>query len=340
MRSKSDKWGKQDTRPCQSYTRLKGSGVLEHWICHARRGKLHGTEHGCRNAHDSRAGQPDDDVEYTAGEGLLVRRETAHDIHVGHIKVEIGTGNVENEGGENKGKVVAVLTHERQEQAGGQEAERAANHDESIVDLVQYVPGNDVPDEARDGHGQQVDGDDDGRQLLDALHVVGDPEPGRGKGHHAQQDGDDDEGEVAVPPDVRGHERCRVGALPQDEDGEQDDADDEQGDDVRAGPAVVGAQGEARREHASAKDGEDGADVVKGAQCPEALAQRGAVDKVLDVGHGPDGVGGEEGPEDAEEDVGGAPGRDGRRDAADDHAKDEAQRVAGAKGGEGEVLSL
>lgn len=205
---------------------------------------------------------------------------------------------------------------------------------------MQDVAGDDVPDEPRDRHGQQVDGDQNGGQPLDALHVEGNPEATRGEGHHAQQDGGDDEAEVAVPPDGGRHKRRRVDALPEDEDDEQGDADDEQRDDVGALPAVAGPQRQSRREHARAEDGEHGADVVERAQGPEAVAQRRALGKVLDVGHGPDGVRGEERPQHAQEDVGGAPRREGRRDPAHDHAEHEAQRVAGAEGREGQVFPL
>lgn len=77
------------------------------------------------------------------------------------------------------------------------------------------------------------------------------------------------------------------------------------------------------RKHARAKDGQNGADVVKFLQPSQPLLKWGSIE-ALHARHGPYRVDGKHGPDDAEHDEGGPPAGELGGDAAQDDAEDEA----------------
>lgn len=96
---------------------------------------------------------------------------------------------------------------------------------------------------------------------------------------------------------------------------------------------------QASGEQACTEDGENSSNVIELFQRAKALPEGRAVVR-LDVGHGPEGKDGEDGPDDGEQYEGGAPVEDLGRDTAQDGPEHETQGVSRAKGREGSVLAL
>lgn len=255
---------------------LKGAGELEHGVRGVRGPDLVGGVDSGGDAHGQGRGQADQGVHDAAGEALGLAGQGLHDVHVGDVELEVGADDVEDQGWEHEGPVVAVGAHERQEQVGDEVGQRAGGHEDRVVDAVQDVADDDVPQQARQRLREEVQRDDDGGPRADFLHEKGEVEGGGLEGHEAQ-DGDghdlgddvmetsqlvDFEGilftgsggqgglllwfthevEIPVLPDEGGHQWERIPCFPPDEYHQEDEPDDHetQGDGGR--PAVRWAQ--------------------------------------------------------------------------------------------------
>lgn len=168
---------------------LKGARELEHGVRRVRGPGLVGRVDGRRDAHGQGRGQADQGVHDAAGEALRLAGKGLHDVHVSDVELEVGADDVEDQGREHEGPVVAVGAHERQEEVGHKVGQRAGGHEDRVVDAVQDVADDDVPEQARQGLREEVHRDEDGGPCADFLHEEGEVKGGGLEGHEAQ-DGD------------------------------------------------------------------------------------------------------------------------------------------------------
>lgn len=107
---------------------------------------------------------------------------------------------------------------------------------------MQDTRRHDVPDDTCNDLREQLDSYRQGLEVLHFLHEEREPEVGGEEGHHAEDGREDElgfvrgsvvrkgegtyEGEVAVFPDVEGHQGMRPVAFPECKSNEEEEADD------------------------------------------------------------------------------------------------------------------
>lgn len=166
-----------------------------------------------------------------------------------------------------------------------------------------------------------------------------------------------DETKGPVFPDVQRHQGMRPVVFPKNKRHEEQEADNQHGDDMRGRPAVCWAESECMLVQAkkggrgicnsrqcsckdsNAENSQDRTQAVKGSEgslCPRAQWRRF---ERLHAGHHPERRNGQDGPDNREEDEGGAPVKDVRGNTRRNAADGKAQRIASAEARERPVLA-